>query len=65
VIATTRTTHLLAHGATQPAALTGGFHRGLIACGVYIAAAALIALRATNTRGEVAAPDAAPALEVI
>jgi EmrB/QacA subfamily drug resistance transporter len=65
VIATTRTTHLLAHGATPPAALTGGFHRGLIACVVYIAVAALIALRATNTRGDAAVPDVEPALEVV
>jgi EmrB/QacA subfamily drug resistance transporter len=65
VVATTRTTHLLAHGADQPTALTGGFHRGLIACVVYIAAAALIGLRATNTRGEAAVPDAAPALEAV
>jgi EmrB/QacA subfamily drug resistance transporter len=65
VIATTRTTHLLAHGATPPAALTGGFHRGLIACVVYIAVAALIALRATNTRGEAAVPDVEPALEAV
>ncbi len=66
VIATTRTTHLLAHGATPPAALTGGFHRALIACVIYIAAAALIALRATNTRGEKQpAIEADPALEVV
>jgi EmrB/QacA subfamily drug resistance transporter len=55
VVATTRTTHLLAHGVAEPAALTGGFHRALTACAVFIAAAALIALRATNTRGEPAA----------
>jgi EmrB/QacA subfamily drug resistance transporter len=52
VVATTRTTHLLAHGVAQPDALTGGFHRALTACAVFIAVAALIALRATNTRGE-------------
>jgi EmrB/QacA subfamily drug resistance transporter len=51
VVATTRTTHLLAHGVAQPTALTGGFHRALTACALFIAAAALIALRATNTRG--------------
>jgi EmrB/QacA subfamily drug resistance transporter len=66
VIATTRTTHLLAHGAAQPTALTGGFHRGLTACVVYIAVAALIAVRATNTRGEQQpAIEAEPALEVV
>ena len=52
VVATTRTTHLLARGVAQPDALTWGFHRALVACSVFIAAAALIALRATNTRGE-------------
>jgi EmrB/QacA subfamily drug resistance transporter len=66
VIATTRTTHLLAHGATSPAALTGGFHRALVACAIYIAVAALIALRATNTRGEEqSAIEAEPALEMV
>jgi signal transduction histidine kinase len=35
----------------------------LVACSFFLVAAAAIALRATNTRGEVAAPDAAPALE--
>jgi MFS family permease len=66
VIATTRTTHLLAHGATSPAALTGGFHRALVACAIYIAVAALIALRATNTRGEEqSAIEAEPALEIV
>jgi EmrB/QacA subfamily drug resistance transporter len=66
VIATTRTTHLLAHGAASPAALTGGFHRALVACAIYIAVAALIALRATNTRGEEqSAIEAEPALEMV
>jgi EmrB/QacA subfamily drug resistance transporter len=63
VIATTRTQHLLGVHASQPDALTSGFRRALVACGVFLVAAALIALRATNTRGEPAAPDTAPALE--
>jgi EmrB/QacA subfamily drug resistance transporter len=62
VIATTRTQHLLDAHATQPDALTAGFRRALVACSIFLVAAALIALRATNTRGE-RAPDAAPALE--
>jgi hypothetical protein len=48
-------------------ALTGGFHRALLAGSIFLAAAALIALRAANTRGEpaseisgVAVPNAAP-----
>jgi len=52
VVATTRTTHLLAQGIASPTALDWGFHRALVACSVFIAAAAVIALRATNTRGE-------------
>jgi MFS family permease len=55
-IATARTTTLLAAGAPRAAALTGGFHRALLACAIFLLAAALLALRATNTRGEPAAP---------
>jgi EmrB/QacA subfamily drug resistance transporter len=54
VIATSRTHHLLASGATQPDALTAGFHRALLACSIFLIAAAVIAFRATNTRGEAA-----------
>jgi EmrB/QacA subfamily drug resistance transporter len=63
VIATTRTQHLLTAHASQPDALTAGFRRALVACSLFLIAAALIALRATNTRGEPAAPETAPALE--
>src|SRR6516164_2072921 len=63
VIATTRTQHLLAAHASQPDALTSGFRRALATCSIFLLAAALIALRATNTRGEPAAPETAPALE--
>src|ERR671937_503801 len=52
VIATSRTHHLLAAGAAKPDALTSGFHRSLLACCIFLIAAAAIALRATNTRGE-------------
>ena len=52
VVATTRTNHLLTLGASQPDALTAGFHRALAAGAIFLAAAALIALRATDTRGE-------------
>ena len=54
-IATARTNHLLAMGIAPPVALTSGFRYALVACGIFLAAAALIALRAPNTRGEV--PD--------
>jgi EmrB/QacA subfamily drug resistance transporter len=51
-LATSRTEHLLA-GHTPPAsALTQGFSRGLTACAVFLVAAAVIGLRATDTRGE-------------
>jgi MFS family permease len=63
VIATTRTQQLLAAHASQPDALTSGFRQALVACSIFLVAAALIALRATNTRGEPAAPETAPALE--
>ncbi len=55
-IATARTTTLLAAGAARPAALTGGFQRALLACAIFLLAAALLALRATNTHGEPPAP---------
>jgi hypothetical protein len=51
-IATSHTNDLLATGAEPPQALTEGFQRGLLACAIFVFAAALIALRATNTRGE-------------
>jgi EmrB/QacA subfamily drug resistance transporter len=63
VIATTRTQHLLGVHATQPDALTSGFRHALVACSIFLVAAALIALRATNTRGEPAVSDTAPVLE--
>ena len=50
-IATARTSALLAAHAPRDAALTAGFHRALLACAVFLLAAAVIALRATNTRG--------------
>jgi EmrB/QacA subfamily drug resistance transporter len=65
VIATTRTQHLLTAHVSQPDALTSGFRYALVACSLFLVAAALIALRATNTRGEPAAPETAPALEAL
>ena len=64
VIATTRTQHLLDAHASQSDALTSGFRYALVACSAFLVAAALIALRATNTRGESAVSETAvPALE--
>ena len=51
-VATSRTRDLLAAHATPAAALSSGFHRALLAACIFLAAAALIALRAANTRGE-------------
>jgi EmrB/QacA subfamily drug resistance transporter len=50
-IATARTSHLLAAHAAQPDALDAGFHRALLAGSIFLLAAAIIALRTTNTRG--------------
>ncbi|MEZ0111054.1 EmrB/QacA subfamily drug resistance transporter [Catenulispora sp. EB89] len=55
-IATSRTSHLLAAHASAPAALTGGFQRALLVSALCLVAAGVIALRASNTRGEFAAP---------
>jgi EmrB/QacA subfamily drug resistance transporter len=52
-VATSRTKDLLAAHAALPQALTSGFQRALTVGSVFILASAFIALRATNTRGEV------------
>jgi EmrB/QacA subfamily drug resistance transporter len=52
-LATARTGDLLARHTPAPDALTSGFHRALLASSVFLLAAAVIALRATNTRGDV------------
>jgi EmrB/QacA subfamily drug resistance transporter len=59
-ISTSRARDLLAVHASAPAALTSGFHRALLAGSIFLLAAALIASRAINTRGELL-PE--PALE--
>jgi EmrB/QacA subfamily drug resistance transporter len=51
-LSTSRAHHLLAANASQHEALVSGFHRALLAGSVVLLAAALIAARATNTRGE-------------
>jgi EmrB/QacA subfamily drug resistance transporter len=50
-IATARTTQLLTAHAALPDALDAGFHRALLAASIVLLAAAVIALRTTNTRG--------------
>ena len=61
-ISTSRASHLTAQRTPIHEALTSGFQRALLACSIFMVAAALIAMRATNTRGE---PASVPALEVV
>jgi EmrB/QacA subfamily drug resistance transporter len=51
-IATSRIDHLLASHTPPAEALTSGFQRALLASSIFLAAAAVVALRITNTRGE-------------
>jgi hypothetical protein len=51
-ISTSHAQHLLAAHATVHEALTSGFQRALLACSIAMLVAAVVALRATNTRGE-------------
>jgi EmrB/QacA subfamily drug resistance transporter len=60
-IATSRTNDLLATGTPPPEALTEGFQRAIFACAIFLVVAAVIALRATNTRGEPVEQTAGPA----
>jgi EmrB/QacA subfamily drug resistance transporter len=61
-IATSRTNNLVARHVALPDALTSGFHRALLAASIVLVAAAVIALRATNTKGE---PMPAPGTQQI
>jgi MFS family permease len=56
-IATNRTQHLLATHAPKAAALTAGYQRALLASSLFVPAAAIIALRSSDTRDT--APSAA------
>ena len=51
-LATARTHSLLSAHVARDVALTSGFHRALLAASIFVAAAAVFALRTTNTRGE-------------
>jgi EmrB/QacA subfamily drug resistance transporter len=51
-LATSRTNDLLASHAPVAEALTAGFQRALLASSIFLLAAAVVALRITNTRGE-------------
>jgi EmrB/QacA subfamily drug resistance transporter len=51
-LATTRTSDLLASHTPVAEALTSGFQRALLASSIFLVAAAVVAVRITNTRGE-------------
>jgi hypothetical protein len=51
-IAASHTDHLLAAHIAMPAALTSGFQWALLASGIFLVIAAVIATRTSNTRGE-------------
>jgi len=55
-VSTSRTNHLLAAGSPAAHALTSGFQRALLIGSIFILASAVVALRATNTRGETEEP---------
>jgi EmrB/QacA subfamily drug resistance transporter len=56
-IATSRTSDLLAQHATPATALTGGFRDALLAAAIFLAVAALIAMRSPNSKGVAAVPE--------
>ncbi|TML99359.1 MAG: MFS transporter [Actinobacteria bacterium] len=58
-IATSQTQHQLAAHSSPSHALVSGFQRGLFVGSIFLVAAAFIALRATNTRGEAPEPQGA------
>src|SRR5262249_60317178 len=49
-IATSHTQHLLTSHVTRAVALTSGFHYALVACSIFLVAAAVIASRAANAK---------------
>jgi EmrB/QacA subfamily drug resistance transporter len=51
-VATARTHALLSLHVSRAVALTGGFHRAMLLASIFVLGAAVIALRAANTRGE-------------
>jgi MFS family permease len=58
-VATSRTDDLLARRTPVPEALTAGFSRALLVSSFFLFAAAIVALRAANSRDEAAAEPAA------
>jgi EmrB/QacA subfamily drug resistance transporter len=56
-LATTRTSDLLARHTPVDVALTSGFQRALLVSSIFLVAAAVVALRITNTRGDQQEPE--------
>ena len=48
-----------------PGALTAGFHRALLAGSIFMAATAVIGLRAANIRGDAGQAEPAPVSELV
>jgi hypothetical protein len=63
-IATSHTTHLVASHVPVPTAITSGFQRALLASSISLIAAAAIAMRTSNTRGEIVPGAQGEALEL-
>ena len=59
-----RSNHLIAAHASTARALTGGFHAALLGCSAFLVGAAVIAARATNTRGQQATGNAPAEVQV-
>jgi MFS family permease len=55
-IATSRTQHLLATHTSKAAALTAGYQRALLVSSIFVLAAAIIALRSSDTRDTAPSP---------
>jgi EmrB/QacA subfamily drug resistance transporter len=64
-VAASTTADRLTERASQPEALTAGFQNALLLAAIFLAAAALIALRATNTHGEEEEAASPPAREPV
>ncbi len=69
-IATSQTRDLLADGESQAQALTGGFQDAMLWAAIFLAAAAVIAIRSPNIRGHetgglIEAADEQPPLDVV
>jgi len=62
-MATSRTDHLIAAHTAPLQALNSGLQRALLASAIFVLAAAIIGLRATNTRGEQPQPAIKPVPE--